>query len=135
MSRKIEFRAFDTRDPAMGMLKVICIDWEGRANALEVEKANGDRYHGVIEQFILMQYIGINDRKGQPIYEGDIVLLAHGGLELRGRVKCCASGEWEVYKDESNHVGVHHNKDRIEIIGNIHEHPQLLEKGAKAWTS
>jgi hypothetical protein len=76
------------------------------------------------EGLILCQYTGLKDKDGKEIYEGDI-------LNLR-------------YKDEKPNVIVLRNlivdtcwiSDElgfgdctIEIIGNIHENPELLESG------
>ncbi len=74
------------------------------------------------------QQIGKQDKSGKEIYGGDILQLAYETLSLRGIVQQTESGLWELYKDEDNHIGVHHNIDRVEIIGNIHENPELLEK-------
>ena len=74
-----------------------------------------------------MQDTGLKDRNGKEIHEGDIIKLSFEELQLIGYAKQEKSGTWEVYKNEQNHVGLQHNKNRIEIIGNINENPELLE--------
>ena len=90
------------------------------------------------------QFTGLYDSKGLEIYEGDILQVLY---------KCCLTGEWksdyliEVYYDlqTAQYWGRCRNGEEIgsvwdsfiehgyiaplEIIGNIHENPELLKQG------
>ncbi|MBC1982794.1 YopX family protein [Listeria booriae] len=72
------------------------------------------------------QYTGLSDKNGNRIYEGDIVYF--DGYPQKG--KC------EVYYSEyaewcANDYVLHRVRARCEIIGNIHDKPELLEGAAE----
>jgi uncharacterized phage protein (TIGR01671 family) len=81
------------------------------------------------ENCIFEQYTGHKDKHGQEIYEGDIVeyTTRYYGNEKRHR-KVVEWGEWD-----SDDFGMPHNlgyfdlSEYMEVIGNIHENPELLE--------
>ena len=78
------------------------------------------------EEMLPLQYTGFTDIKGKEIVEGHILHLEFEGLKMNGVVMIDEKMEWIFYKDEGNYLGVHHNIDRVEVIGNIYENPELL---------
>lgn len=98
---------------------------------------------------ILMQYTGLHDKNGKEIYEGDIVkaYFKKGAWKYNdknyfgyksGKVQYCVDGfilYIENYKEKiyplSSFGNNNGNINELEVIGNIYDNPDLLEKGAE----
>lgn len=80
------------------------------------------------EDIIVEQYTGLKDKNGKEIYEGDILETCCGKAEVY------FDDEFLMYKIKVKHGGTmpfvsKKSKKHFdyEIIGNIHENPELLE--------
>ena len=67
---------------------------------------------------ILMQYIGLKDKEGREIYEGDIIRNEDRGIQLIEFIPPCF---------RSKLYPTLYHRD-WEVMGNIYENPELLEK-------
>ena len=88
------------------------------------------------------QYIGLTDKKGTKIFEGDIGRYKQtDGVKINGNSMICIGKV--VYNEKTASFAVD-SKDEIgaknydyfpikdfEIIGNIHDNPELLKGGAE----
>lgn len=79
------------------------------------------------------QFTGLTDKNGKKIFEGDIIEIieidAFGNLDwnrLKGKVMF-SEGAWLVTDNRSFAIPLWSEINEIEVIGNIHENPELLE--------
>ena len=120
--REIKFRAWD------GKAK----DWhtfEITDNLFESQQAiSFGLLGGQVESLVWQQYTGLKDRNGVEIYEGDII--TQDGYAQH--VQWSDMGAWWALVNIPNvHSGNHLSAldfDECEVIGNIYENPELLER-------
>lgn len=76
---------------------------------------------------ILMQYTGLTDKNGTEIYEGDILRGYDGSDDKTGEIFVVKWSDFYTGFYPLNSDTVLVNRDTFEVIGNIYEHPELLE--------
>ena len=141
--REIKFRAWDKAEGRMlfpeqlekGTVSefptTLAIGFHGKPVAFDRDSFKGDEVVGWNRDhnLELMQYTGLNDKAGKPVYEGDIVnvSLPTGKPWRIGAVVWHGFG-FAIDTDTKNVSGAMPlpASHRIEVIGNIHEHPELL---------
>lgn len=68
------------------------------------------------------QFTGLHDKNGTKIFEGDVVKTPKGNAAVNFKFGCFYVITVSMYR-----LGGW-NSDCIEVIGNIYEHPNLLQK-------
>lgn len=78
------------------------------------------------EELVLQQFTGLHDKNGKEIYEGDIVKTdGHFGIKI---VEWLEQGGMFIVRDNAGWGSFTiQNLERIEVIGNIYETPELLK--------
>ena len=111
-----------------------CVQCE-KSNDVLIIYAINDRnscsYH--VDPDTVGQFTGLYDKNGEEIYEGDILALQ----ETDNKVTHCpvsmnCKGYWSI--DFGINYGAYLglvDKKRVEVIGNIHDNPELLEGGGE----
>ena len=119
--REIKFRAWDKKDKEM-----IRGDTLGE---LLYKAKNGLDINYAIDNFEWLQFIGLKDRNGKEIYEGDIIQIISKEAEnwfqknkdgFPYAIIRFAGGIFEPF----NLI----HGESCEIIGNIYENPELIKK-------
>lgn len=127
--RKIKFRAWDKK-------------WKEWLNPKEhvIYACNGDvgevnddeLVEDIVHDTVVEQFTGLHDKNGKEIYEGDIVkVVGLFGFEFTGQVVYDRFGFnlkdfWcSGFDDPDLAFSEEHD---WQVIGNIHENPELLEK-------
>lgn len=75
------------------------------------------------EQYELMQSTGLKDKNGVEIFEGDILKGDDGEVFYNSVV---FDKEKAIFM-RSDSIELWENVEELEVIGNIHENPELLE--------
>lgn len=73
----------------------------------------------------LMQFTGLYDKNGKEVFEGDVVKLPAGNMRVS-----FSDGAFVLIPPKTNVIyeALGLIEDEYEIIGNIHENPELLEE-------
>lgn len=143
--RDIKFRAYDKYEKEMHIISEI--NWDILSeevkmiatgyndNSCLAYNKNHSSEKCDITALILMQYTGLKDKNGKEIYEGDIVKIKH---EFGNTENICEIIYLDgAFRTKKFIFGSYYdclyywyaNDYELEVIGNIYDNPELLEKG------
>lgn len=79
---------------------------------------------------ILLEYTGLNDKKGKEIYEGDIlkVLIDEIQEDMRQYENYQVNFREGCFAVNDLAIGENYSSRELEVIGNIFENPELLKE-------
>ena len=124
--REIKFRIWVKEKKAI--FEVILIDYVTKKVTYLFEKVGhflnirNEKFNDIE----LMQYTGLKDEYGDEIYEGDIVTLHNSRYKVIFNMEQARF----VLRDDKFEMEIpftNNNNERMEIIGNIYENPELIE--------
>ena len=143
-SRKIKFRAWDTKNVVFykpihkafqGELWTLLVSFKGDLCAHTFNKhGNTHILHEsrFPDRYILEQFTGLHDKNGKEIYEGDIVDFPMRNrkyiVEWHGDGWVLFDGTWKYATADGYRPRDGFGWARTEIIGNIHQNPELLKQ-------
>ena len=145
MNREFKFRAWNK---AQQIMHPNCGFHPSMASDLAAE----DDYYNTHEEgrwiispsfdnYVLMQYTGLKDKNGTEIYEGDILIIADAHFDgyadegdiFSEEIKSDITSEvvftegcFQIYYEEGAPIPLFGYTSDSEIIGNIHQNPELL---------
>lgn len=126
MSREIKFRAFSKIKKRMFPVYGLGHDWVTEDTLDGVDPGN-NCFSGsdFLNDIVVMQFTGLKDKNGTDIFEGELILW---DTDLRFIV-VFNNGRFYGKPHPDNHIPctLHfHHFSKSEIIGNIHQNPELL---------
>lgn len=136
MNRPFKFRAWDKRTKSMLTLRQHSIKFNG-----EVFISVKDPWDGVknSDDIKIMQITDVRDKYGKEIYEDDVVRILNTNWHVNWD---CYRSRWGLmpYSEPIDKIEMAEDmfcvdcendsevRPEIELIGNIHQNPELMEK-------
>lgn len=98
------------------------LDEDGYEEHIIIERpADGSEYYVIPET--VGQFTGLKDRNGNKIFEGDIVRRSDGSICYVGYV----AGVYRFFEKANRfNEAIYNYYSYVEVIGNIHDNPELL---------
>lgn len=113
---KIEFRAWDKEVMKMDNNPIVLDIWQR-------EPINDQFKLESEEKLIWMQYTNLNDKNGVKIFDGD---RCWNDYEEEYGIVSFDEGKF-IFTFDNVYVDLFEVVDDLEVVGNIHDNPELLE--------
>lgn len=135
--KELKFRAWNKHDKKMATVTLLGLNQNlGVIDIAAWTTNNGNDYYTsrwLTEETELMQYIGLKDKNGKEIYEGDLLIddAAPDGEQEIVEVK------WDIDRakfytaSEGTFDGIEFDEVDWKVIGNIYENPELIKEVVK----
>lgn len=131
--RDIKFRAWDNQNKQMLDVQELNFEDCFYGGEMQIRTTMYSDYFDCREM-PLMQYTGLHDKNGKEIYEGDIVKFDYREEENFEIV--FEDGAFWIRNKDNEYIALHEvieickkpNNWKIEVIGNIYDNKNLLEK-------
>lgn len=127
----IKFRAWDKATNIYRKVLGIKFCPDG---TIENVKVGGFQRKGTItpDKLLLEQFTGLKDVNGKGIYEGDIIKSNYKYAQPKVSLVIREDGNSYIVGEDmatGNEMLVSDHIGEIEVIGNVHENPELLKEG------
>ena len=123
---EINFRAWDIKEKVMCWVSII--DFEHRECVLVYPTKEYKEKTKSFDEIELMQYRNLKDKNNKEIYDGDIVKSPNGELFVVKYDGYCLQ---PFHKFEYHRGAYSIPPEWFEVIGNVFEHPELLNRKVK----
>lgn len=121
MSREIKFRAWNTYSLRDGIEKRLLRMIDFKLGDTDEDLIISSMSY-IDDETIIRRYIGLNDKNGVEIFEGDIVSDDYWRSVVKWQ-----HGEDDEARAYFSGFWIPREPDELEVIGNIYENPELLE--------